>query len=724
MRRIIRQLYPLASLAPKQLALFWRQLHRWQKMLAGVVITYLALQLTLLAILVAMDAFAPLPMHRYTDISGAMLDSEGRLMHISATSDGQRRLYTDVSDVSPRYLKALITFEDKRFYRHNGVDTLALLRAAYQAVRHGRVISGGSTLTMQAAKMLDPRPRTLQAKIIEIFRAWQLERHYTKDQILSIYLTLAPMGSNIEGVKTASLLYFNRPPINLTLAETALLVALPQNPSRLFPLKHPERAKQARQKIARRIKPAFGASDDDLMAVAHAPLIPYHRPAQAPLLAEKLISKGTVTHSSINRGIQFYLQKILKSHLPRFDSDATLAAMVVDRISRKVVGYVGNAAYGDWARKGYINMAAHPRSPGSTLKPFIYGLAMDDHMINAQTLIRDEVTHFGTYSPQNFNNGFKGMISIAQALKLSLNIPVVKVLERYGPKRFAGKIAAVGTPLTLPPGTDASLPIALGGADISLEYLMQLYTALADDGKVTPLIFTTRQSRAPGKRFISNHSRQQITRILKGSRSPFQTVPTVFSKTAEPVAFKTGTSYGARDAWSIGYRGRYVIGIWVGKATAQPHSGFYGMSAAAPIMMELAHILPSQTTAASQVSLEPVRQADAPQNAVNPTPWDKLPLHQQYFDAPDLLTAQKHQNPKVSFSYPYPDSLMAFDPMHPIALEIKHGTRPFQWYVNGQKLSVSKIKRRVMWQAKTAGFYDMVVIDKDGFKAATRIRLK
>lgn len=682
------------------------------------------------AVVVANQLY-PVNMDRYADRSSVVLAADNSLLDIGFTRDFQRRMPVTVDEVSNDYLRALIAYEDKRFYRHSGVDYLALIRSMGQMVRHRRVISGASTLTMQAVKLLEPRPRTLSTKIIEIFRAWQLEADYTKDEILSFYMTLAPMGGNIEGVKTASLLYFNRDPSALTMAETALLVALPQNPSRLAPRRFPQQAKAARNKVAKRIQKAFGATDTDLMAVAQSPVIYYQQDSKkARLFSQRVAIKGQTIQTTIQPDLQQDIEILLKRHLSAIAVDATIAAMVVDARTSTVLAYVGNAAYGNERRAGFIDMLTVDRSPGSTLKPFIYGAAMDENLINLKTRIRDEATNFGHYSPTNFNKRFYGQTTIEHALKHSLNIPAVKVLERLGPKTFALKLSQAGVRLRFPGNKPASLPLALGGTGISAEDLMKLYTALASDGKVRSLTYTMHTSAAneDAKPLLSESSRQAIHKTLLGTRSPYAHVSPVFTVNSDPIAFKTGTSYGYRDAWAMGNKGRYIIGVWVGKADATPHTGHYGIKTAAPILMNIAALLPSDKAPSTALAAKPDNTPAAskarsiPRHQID---FDQLP-RQMYAAAYSngYSNGYRYQAQPPQIIYPYTNSILAFQPNQSTAIQVQHGKRPFHWYINGKKMAVSPLKRDIKWTAPSPGFYDIVVIDALGEKSTVSIRMK
>src|SRR5690606_21787122 len=304
---------------------------------------------------------------------------------------------------------------------HHGVDFPALARAAFQALRSGHIVSGGSTLTMQTARLLEPRPRTVAAKLVEMLRAWQLEAHFGKQEILQIYLTLAPMGGNIEGIRAATILYFGKEPSSLTPAEAALLVALPQSPTALRPDLYPARAKQARNKVLMRVLPkraALEALDDPL------PQRRQDMPFLAPHLSRRLVAENCSTpcRSFIKRDLQAALEKEAREFVGELPRQVSAALVVVENDSGKVIAYVGSAGFFNAARDGQVDMAAAIRSPGSALKPFIYGIAFQDRLVHPATIIHDGPAMFGGWAPRNFLRDYAGDVSVAKALQLSLNV--------------------------------------------------------------------------------------------------------------------------------------------------------------------------------------------------------------------------------------------------------------------------------------------------------------
>ncbi|MGH6887174.1 MAG: penicillin-binding protein 1C, partial [Geminicoccales bacterium] len=452
-----------------------------------------AAAVVLLSTAAVLDRLFPPELARLANRSTMVLDDDGRLLAPFTASDGIWRLPAAVGDVDVRYLRMLVAYEDKRFKSHVGVDPLALARALAQWARAGHVISGASTLTMQTVRLLEPRSRTISAKIIEMARAIQLEWRYDKDAILGMYLTLAPFGGNLEGVRAASLFYFGKEPDRLTNAEAALLVALPQSPEALRPDRNAVAARAARDRVLARIA-ALGLLAAQAADEAAAQPVPTHRRPAARLalhLAERLhrTDRGSaVIRTYIHENMQLQLESLARRHQFKLEQGATIAMLVVENEGREVRAYIGSGDYFDDARFGQNDMVRAVRSPGSTLKPLVYGLAFDDLLIHPETIVVDRPMRFGDYAPEYFDKHYRGELTAREALQLSLNLPAVALLNRMGPMRLVGTLEAAGTPLRLPDTVSApGLPIVLGGAGITLADLVALYAGIADGGIVRPL---------------------------------------------------------------------------------------------------------------------------------------------------------------------------------------------------------------------------------------------
>lgn len=532
----------------------------------------------------------PLPLAE-AQMARVVTAEDGTPLWRYADSDGVWRYPVTLADVSPYYLQALLTYEDRWFYRHPGVNPLSLLRAAWQDLLGGQVISGGSTLSMQVARLIDPHPRTLGGKLHQVWRTAQLEWHLSKAQILEIYLNRAPFGGTLQGVGAASWAYLGKPPSALTPGEAALLAVLPQAPSRLRPDRYPLRSQAARDKVLARLAyyhvwPQRQVAEIRQEAVW---LAPRQVPQLAPLLARRMLQgqNQQVITTTLDATLQQRLEdlaRVWKSQLPEKTSAGVL---VVDHTSMKVRAYLGSLDFNDDSRFGHVDMVAAWRSPGSTLKPLLYGLALDDGLIHAESLLQDVPRRFGDYRPGNFDTGFHGPVSASEALARSLNLPAVQLLEAYGPKRFAANLRNAGIELRLPPHAEPNLAVILGGAGARLDQLVAGFSALARQGKAAPLRFTPNQALR-NRPLLSPGAAWIVRRILAGQARP---LPDDALSNRVPLAWKTGTSYGYRDAWALGVNARYTIGIWVGRPDGTPVAGQFGFATAVPMLHQVNNLL-------------------------------------------------------------------------------------------------------------------------------------
>lgn len=547
---------------------------------AGVLLLWLA------------DRLWPLPMPA-DDLARVVLAEDGTPLWRFADAEGVWRYPVTLDQVSPYYLEALLTYEDRWFYRHPGVNPLALGRAAWQNLTGGRVLSGGSTLSMQVARLLDPHSRTLPGKLRQVWRTAQLEWHLSKRQILELYLNRAPFGGTLQGVAAASWAYLGKSPLQLTPAEAALLAVLPQAPSRLRPDRHPERARLARDKVLQRLGEYQVWPQQRIAEAQEEPLLlaPRQEPALAPLLARRLnrADSPPLIHTTLDAALQRRLEDLLLGWRARLPERTSAAILVVESQTMAVRAYLGSVDLGDERRFGHVDMITALRSPGSTLKPFLYGMAMDDGLIHSESLLQDVPRRYGDYRPGNFSMGFSGPVAASSALALSLNLPAVQLLEAYGPKRFAAQMRMGGMPLSLPTAAEPNLSLILGGAGSRLEDLVSGYSAFARDGMSAPLRL---QPDAPlvERRLLSPGSAWIIRRILSGQARPDRD-PHAELVQRPQLAWKTGTSYGFRDAWSIGVGPRYLIGIWIGRPDGTPVPGQFGLASAAPLMLQVHDVL-------------------------------------------------------------------------------------------------------------------------------------
>ena len=525
----------------------WRELwprEWWRRAALGLLGVILALELA--------DVLFPPPLARLTNVSAVVTDRRGAALRVFPVDDGKWRIRADLKAVDPDFVDALLAYEDKRFRHHGGVDLAALVRAATSFVSAGRIVSGGSTITMQTARLLEPRSRTIGAKIIESIRAIQLERRFSKDEILEMYLTLAPYGGNLEGVRAASFAYFGREPDNLSPDQIAMLIALPQSPEARRPDLHPQAAIVARERVLNRLaqEKVFAA---DLAAESADYPAPRRRdfPAIAWHASEEAVhrakSPGDI-RTTLDMPLQRELEALaVRSAGPTRDG-VQMAIVVVDLASREVRASVGSAHRDGLG--GWIDLTDRPRSPGSTLKPFIYGLAFDDGVATATTRIADAPKRFASYRPSNFDRTFRGDVTVAEALQHSLNVPAVAALDAVGARRFAAALAFAGADVSLPltGNDDAGLAIALGGVGLTVRDLAALYCALGDDGRAQPLIWLKAEADARAKskqaptQLMSAQSARDIMRILAAAPTPAGRMPAHLTQNAPVIAFQPARS--------------------------------------------------------------------------------------------------------------------------------------------------------------------------------------
>ena len=548
--------------------------------------------LALCALLWLADRIWPLPLPR-DDQARVVLAEDGTPLWRFADANGVWRYPVQVSEVSPLYLDALLTYEDRWFFQHPGVNPLALGRAAWQNLSGGRVLSGGSTLSMQVARLLDPHERTLPGKLRQLWRTAQLEWHLSKPQILELYLNRAPFGGTLQGVAAASWAYLGKSPQQLTRSEAALLAVLPQAPSRLRPDRHPQRAQVARDKVLRRLAEYRVWPQTAVSEALQEPLLlaPRLEPSLAPLLARRLNRPGSppLIRTTIDVGLQRRLEDLLLGWRARLPDHTSAAVVVVETENMAVRAYLGSVDINDARRFGHVDMITAMRSPGSTLKPFLYGMAMDAGLIHSESLLQDVPRRYGDYRPGNFSLGFSGPVSASAALVTSLNLPAVQLLEAYGPKRFAADMRNGGVPLSLPALAEPNLALILGGAGSRLEDLVSGYSALAREGRSANLRLQPDDALRE-RRMLSPGAAWVIRRILSGQARPDRD-PTAELVQRPQLAWKTGTSYGFRDALAIGVGPRHLIGVWIGRPDGTPVPGQFGLASAAPLMLQVHDVL-------------------------------------------------------------------------------------------------------------------------------------
>src|SRR5712671_49701 len=662
-------------------------------------------------------SLGPVSLGGGVEYSTLVVDRDGRLLRPYITPEGRWRFPATRESVDPRLLGYLLAYEDRRFLEHHGVDPIALGRAAFQLIGNGRIVSGASTISMQVARLLEPRTeRSLTAKLRQIVRAIQIEHALGKDEILALYFSLAPYGGNLEGIRAASHAYFGKEPRRLNLAESALLVALPQAPEVRRPDRFAEAARLARNRVLERIA-ALGLAPVDEVARAKLEPVPDARrpmPMLAPHAADAAITaapRSRVHTLTIDASMQKSLEDLARDRAVALGPGISVAILAVDHATGEVLARVASADYFDAGRAGQVDMTQALRSPGSTLKPFIYGFGFEDGFIHPETLIEDRPTRYGNYAPENFDLTFQGTVTVRKALQLSLNVPAVAVLDKVGPNRFTARLTQAGGRLVLPKGEAPGLAMGLGGVGVRLSDLVALYAGLARLGTTVPLVERMDEARAPSVpiRLMDPSASWQIGNVLLGTPPPE-------NATGGRIAFKTGTSYGYRDAWSVGFDGRRTIGVWVGRPDGAPVPGLVGRKAAAPILFDA-----FARTGKLLSALPP-----APKGTLIATS-SKLPPPLQRYRAGAL--AGEGSEPPLRIMFPPNGARLELGEGEdgrpdPIALKIAGGVGAVTMLVNGMPVGESIGRQTLFFEPGGPGFVRLTVMDTKGATDSVVVRLQ
>ena len=641
-------------------------MHRVAKQIA-LYATALLCTLALVATLVGW--IYPVDSSTLKHTSSVVYADDGSWLYAKTSDQDKWRFDVELESIDPSFLATLIAYEDQRFYTHHGVDPLAMSRAVWQLITNGRIVSGGSTITMQLARLLHPKDRTISSKLIEIIHAIQLEWRYSKDEILSAYLTMTPYGGNVEGIVAASMRYFAKEPHSLSASEIALLVALPKSPERNRPDKHLKHSIESRNKVLTIARDKSLISEYEyLQATSQQPPTKLHRyPRHAPHISQRLVSKNRTTMTTINRTLQTQLEQWAKGKEGLLAKDTTLSLLVVRNSDSAIQAYLGSHDMFSRSVSGYIDMTRAIRSPGSTLKPFIYALGFQKHIIHPNTLILDQETRFGDYLPHNFSHRFSGEVSLQYALQNSLNIPAVKILQKVGAEEFVAHISTLTGTLKIPKKR-ISLPIALGGLGISMWQLTQLYVALANGGTARSLHYLKALPNSnQTKRLYSQRSAQMTTAILRQTPAPMG-----FVNSDHQIAYKTGTSYGYRDTWTLAYDAQYTVALWVGKPNNSIQLKLTGRNTAAPMAFEVFSILNT---------LLPKKSWGWSANYL----LNSVPDGLRYFD-----TDIEQRRTRFGFVYPREGSRFRSASCDEAIVEIKiqNGSAPYYWYIDDIQKSV------------------------------------
>jgi penicillin-binding protein 1C len=663
-------------------------------------------------------SLGPLPLAQAQQVSTSVVDRNGKLLRAYAMADGRWRLPVDArTGVDPGYLKLLLAYEDRRFLFHSGVDPWALGRAALQLVTRGHIVSGGSTITMQLARLMEPRrERSVYAKLRQMVRAFELEQQLSKNEILDLYLALAPFGGNLEGIRAASIGYFGKEPKRLSLAEQAVLVALPQSPETRRLDRYPETARVARNRVLDRMVDEGVVSLDDA-AQAKTVAVPRLRkpmPILAPHSADQAVANvkdAPVIALTLDSSLQKVLESLARDRALALGPEISIAIAAVDNDSGDVLAHVGSPDYFDERRAGQVDMTRAVRSPGSTLKPFIYGLAFEDGFVHPESLIDDRPTRFGSYAPENFDMTFQGTVPVRKALQLSLNVPAIELLDRVGASRLSSRLKQAGANLVLPKDEVPGLAMGLGGVGVSLQDLVQLYSGIARLGSAKPLreIVWKDDVREP-LRLMDQVAAWQVGNVLIGTPPP-ENAP------HNRIAFKTGTSYGYRDAWSVGFDGRITIGVWVGRPDGAPVPGLVGRTAAAPILFD----------AFARTGKLPAPLPKAPKGTLVASNA-KLPLPLRRFrPAGELVRSGGEQALRIQF----PLNGSRIDAANTgearfssVPVKVAGGVLPMTMLVNGVAVGEIDGRRQRLIDPPGAGFVRLTVQDATGAADTVVVRIQ
>jgi penicillin-binding protein 1C len=686
--------------------------------------------------------FGPAPDDRTAETSVIVVDRNDALLRAFTTSSGHWRLPVEPADVDPRYLAMLTAFEDRRFDRHGGVDPTALGRAAWQMATHGRIVSGGSTLTMQTARLMrGPKSRSVAVKFGQVLDALRLERHLSKRQILARYLQLAPFGGNMEGVRAASIAYFGKEPRRLSHAEAALLVAIPQSPETRRPDRFPKAAQRARDRVLDRARQVGLIGPEELARAKLEPIPTVRRefPRLAPHFAdaERARAPDTVVHrTTLDRTLQQGLETLARDAAKSHGEKLSAAIVVADHRTGEILARVGSAGYLDDSRWGSVDMVTAVRSPGSTLKPLIYGLGFESGLAHPETLIEDRPIRFGSYAPKNFDEDFHGTVTVREALAQSLNIPAVKMLAAAGPVRLFDRLKRAGAKPQLPAATEPTLAIALGGIGLTLQELTAIYAGLARGGEpialrdlrhATPVksarsavtsVIGPQTRRAVSvvslqRRLLSPVAAWHVSDILKDAPPP------AHAKSGR-IAYKTGTSYGYRDAYAIGYDGSHVVAVWMGRPDSAATPGLSGRIAAAPLLFDafarLGEHRTPLTAAPSGVSLvggarlpPPLKRFREPWSDVSPGSGGP------FVERPPVIAFPPDRSELELADLVQGDALM---------LRVEGGALPLTWLVDGSAIASEPFSRDVEWRPSGRGFARVSVIDANGKADRVVVRIK
>lgn len=565
------------------------QLKRWTKiLLVGFVSLFLSF--------IIFDYIFPLKTQ--LNYSSIILSSNGSIIHAFLNNNDKWRMKTGLDEISHTLRKTIIYKEDKYFYYHPGINPVSIARALFYNILTHKRTSGASTISMQVARMLERKKRSYGNKFIEIFRAFQLEWHYTKDEILQLYLNLVPYGGNIEGVKSASMLYFQKKPETLSLAQITTLSIIPNRPTSLKIGENNSYIFQERNKWLKRFLKDEIFSTQDVADALNEPLNAqrYSAPKQAPHFSIRMYNKypnEPILTTSLDIQKQQKVEAIVRNYITTLKNMhiSNAAVMLINNHTHAVETYIGSADFFDIKSQGQVDGVNAIRSPGSTLKPLLYALAMDKGFITPKTTIADVPVNFSGYRPENYDNQYHGKITIEKALALSLNVPAVKILDKTSVHSIAEKLGMANFKWINKNKNNLGLSLILGGCGVTLEELTNLYSTFANNGKYQNLKWRVDEKDSAkdsaSVSLFSHSASYMVSNILTQLLRP--DLPYKFENSVHlpKVAWKTGTSYGRRDGWSIGYNVDYTVGVWIGNFNGEGVPELNGAEYATPLLFEI-----------------------------------------------------------------------------------------------------------------------------------------
>lgn len=537
----------------------------------------------------------PLPTDRLRRPSSTFVYSrDGRLLNCFTSSDRFWRKPVPLERISPNLLRSVIACEDRWFYGHPGVNPVSLISAAVDNLKAGRFVRGGSTITMQIARMMEPKPRTISNKIIEILRAVQLELTYSKKHLLEIYFNLAPYGGNIEGIGAAAYMYFDKTPDDLSIAEAALLTAVPSSPSQFRPDRDAQKCLARRNLVLRRLRDegVITRSDYDQALTEELPRQRVAPSVTAPHFCQS-IAAARPNEPEIVSTIDFTLQTTCERLALGYHGELmqkginNLSVVVIDNRTGDLLAMVGSPDFGDIVNHGQINGALAPRSPGSALKPFVYALGFEKGIISPALRVEDLPANYAGYIPVNYDNEYHGVVSVGEALIQSLNVPAVNLTSRVGLKAFYDLLRRGGITTLNRKYDEYGLPLVLGSGEVPLLELANLYAALARGGQYLPVRSAREDATVQPSVLLTPEACYLVTGLLTELKRPDLPASWEFTADMPKVAWKTGTSYGRRDAWAVGYNPEYTVGVWAGNFSAEGSIAIVGAETAAPLMLDI-----------------------------------------------------------------------------------------------------------------------------------------